>query len=200
MRRCESDRNCCGPTEVVSSFPEKPADQNAAANTDIPKQAVGNLIAGSAINRASAGYEIEFTGTMIDHVIARRINLRSRNRLRNLRGGRPYGKGVVASAAGGAILNQCIPHPDIQVVSVRDQISHPAITDDQSVGVTRPTPNFGMFYPNPLDGRSGAVATKYAIVLFGFAPVIEFSLNGEIGKVNIPAAPDHAYPTVLIGI
>jgi hypothetical protein len=86
---------------------------------------------------------------MIDCVIARRINLRTRNRLRNVRGGRPYGKSVVAGAAGGAIVNQGIPHPDIQVVSVRDEISHPAITDDQSVGVTRPTPNFGMFYPNP---------------------------------------------------
>src|SRR5258708_31799898 len=114
MRRCESDRNCCGPTEVVSSFPKKPADQDAAANTDIPKQAVGNLIAGSAVNRAPAGYEIEFTGTMIDHVIPRRINLRSRNRLRNLKGGRPYGKAVVARAAADAIRNQRIPHPDIQ--------------------------------------------------------------------------------------
>src|ERR1700761_7056144 len=118
---------------------------------------------------------------MIDSVVARRVNLRSRNRLRNFGSGGPYGKGVVAGAAGGAIVNQGIPHPDIQVVSVRDEISHTAITDDQSVGVTRPTPNFGMFYPNPLDGRSGAVGTKQAIVLFGIAPVIEFSLNGEIG-------------------
>ena len=81
---------------------------------------------------------------MIDSVIARRVNLRSRNRLRNFGSGGPYGKGVVAGAAGGAIVNQRIPHPDIQVgIRPRCRISHPAITDDQSVGVTRPTPNFG---------------------------------------------------------
>jgi len=38
---------------------------------------------------------------MIDCVIARRVNLRSRNRLRNFGSGGPYGEGVVAGAAGG---------------------------------------------------------------------------------------------------